>query len=196
MLKKTLFLLLSSFIGITASPNFLIASENVAVSGLNESQIVETVILPEPEPVYVAPVPVYRAPVNRIDIAGRSIRVEYTDSTAVDAGNVVKFYNNKFLYGHNSANVFGFLPSVGVGHTFSVTYNGTVTNYRVSNKVEYTKTGDTTLGIGNMTYKMGHVANGYDPSEIRHNLVIMTCSGTSLGHGDATHRLVLFADAI
>ena len=194
MFKKTLILLLSSFIGITASPDFLIASENIEVVGLNNSKIVETVIIPEP--VYVAPARVYTAPANHIDIAGRSIRVEYTNSTAVDAGNVVKFYNNKFLYGHNSYNVFGFLPFVGIGQTFSVSYNGAVTNYRVSNKVEYAKTGDTTLGIGDVTYKMGHVANGFDPSETRHSLVIMTCSGTPLGRGDATHRLVLFADAI
>ena len=210
MFKKALILFLSSFIGIVLTPGFLIASEDVTVTGLNEANIVQTVIVePEPTPQPVAaPVrahvatkttsaaPVYTASANRINIAGRSIAVEYTNSTAVDAGNVVKFYNNKFLYGHNSGNVFGFLPSVGVGQTFSVTYNGVTTNYLVSGKYQYEKTSATTLGYNGVNIGMGHVANGFSPDEVRHNLVIMTCSGTSLGGGDATHRLVLFADAI
>lgn len=209
MFKKAFVIFLSSLIGIASSPDFLIASDNVDLVDLDQAKIVQTII-PEPEPepepapapalvatvaykpVYVAPA----APANHLDIAGRSLTVEYTDSTAVNAGSVVKFYNNKFLYGHNSGAVFGFLPSVGVGQSFSLTYNGTVNTYRVSNKIEYAKTSATTLGIGNTTYKMGHVANGYDPNEVRHSIVIMTCSGTSYGNGDASHRLVLFADAI
>ena len=199
MFKKTLIILLSSFLGIVGSPDFLLASDNVDLVDLDQAKIVQTII-PEPEPTTIAYNPVvYTAPAvpaNHLDIAGRMLTVEYTDSTAVNAGRVVKFYNNKFLYGHNSGAVFGFLPSVGIGHTFSLTYNGVVTTYRVSNKVEYAKTSATTLGIGNTNYKMGHVANGYDPNEVRHSIVIMTCSGTSYGNGDASHRLVLFADAI
>lgn len=218
MFKKALIILLSSFIGIVGSPDFLIASDDVNVLDLDQTKVVQTVIPepePEPEPAPAAATPVYNyvapaapaapvavapapapAPTNHLDLAGRSLTVEYTSSTAVDAGGVVKFYNNKFLYGHNSGAVFGFLPSVGIGQTFSLTYNGVVTHYRVSNKVEYAKTGATTLGIGNTTYKMGHVANGYDPNEVRHSIVMMTCSGVSYGNGDASHRLVLFADAI
>lgn len=209
MFKKTLIILLSSFIGIAGSPDFLLASDDVNVLDLDQTKVVQTII-PEPEPepepapapattvtytpVYVAPTPA--APANHLDIAGRSLTVEYTSDTAVNAGSVVKFYNNRFLYGHNTSYVLGFLPSVGIGQTLSLTYNGVVTYYRVSNKVEYAKTSATTLGIGGVTYKMGHVANGYDPSEVRHSIVIMTCSGTSYGNGDASHRLVLFADAI
>lgn len=217
MFKKTLIILLSSFLGIVGSPDFLLASDDVDVVDLDQAKVVQTIIPepePEPEPTPApAPVnttvnrPVARistapavsapaAPSNHLDIAGRSLTVEYTNSTAVNAGNVVKFFNNRFLYGHNSGAVFGFLPSVGVGQTFSLTYNGVVTTYRVTNKVEYAKTSSTTLGIGSTNYKMGHVANGYDPNEVRHSIVIMTCSGTSYGNGDASHRLVLFADAI
>ena len=85
---------------------------------------------------------------------------------------------------------------MGVGQTFSLTFNGVTTNYRVSNKVEYAKTSATTLGIDGINYKMSRVANGYDPNGTRHGLAIMTCSGTSYRNGDASHRLVLFADAI
>ena len=212
MFKKTLILLLSSFIGIMGSPDFLIASDSVDIYDLDQTKVVQTVIPepePEPAPATVAAAPVRRtapaaqvapaapaAPANHLDLAGRSLVVEYTDSTAVNAGNVVKFYNNKFLYGHNSGNVFGFLSSVGVGTTFSLTYNGVTTNYRVSNKVTYEKTGATTLGLNGATIKMGHVANGYSPDEVKHSLSIMTCAGQSYGNGDASHRLVLFADAI
>ena len=205
MFKKAFVIFLSSFIGITGSPDFLLASDNVDVVDLDQTKVVQTIIPepepePEPEPTTIAYNPVVYTtpaiPANHLDIAGRMLTVEYTDSTAVNAGSVVKYYNNKFLYGHNSGAVFGFLPSVGIGHTFSLTYNGIVTTYRVSNKVEYAKTSATTLGIGNTNYKMGHVANGYDPNEVRHSIVIMTCSGTSYGNGDASHRLVLFADAI
>lgn len=208
MFRKTLILLLSSFIWIIGAPDFLLASDEVDLNGFNDSKIVQTVIpevKPVAQPVYRAATPVRRttvaaspAPVaaNRLNLAGRSLTVEYTSSTAVNAGNVVKFYNNKFLYGHNSGHVLGFLPTVGVGTVFSLTFNGVTTNYRVSNKVEYAKTGPTTLGLNGATINMSRVANGYSPDGVRHSISIMTCSGVSYGNGDASHRLVLFADAI
>ena len=208
MFKKTLILLLSSFITIVGAPDFLLASDDVDLAGVDNSKIVKTVI-PETKTVSTqttaraatvnrsvataSPAPVAA---NRLNLAGRSLPVEYTNNTAVNAGSVVKFYNNKFLYGHNSAGVFGFLPSVGIGTVFSLTYNGVTTNYRVSNKVEYAKTGPTTLENGGVTYKMARIANGFSPDGVHHSISIMTCSGVSYGNGDASHRLVLFADAI
>ena len=165
MFKKTLILLLSSFFTIAGAPEFLIASEDVEVNSINNANIVQTVV---PEPVKtVVSTPVTRttkstvakaaAPkpaANRLNIAGRSLVVEYSPNTGVDAGRVVKFYNNKFLYGHNSAGVFGFLPSVGVGTVFSLTYNGVTTNYRVMEKVEYAKSSPTTLNLNGRDYSM------------------------------------------
>ena len=203
MFKKTLILLLSSFFTIAGAPEFLIASEDVEVSSINNAKIVQTVV---PEPVKpVVSTPVVRtvktttakaaAPkqaANRLNIAGRSLTVEYSSSTAIDAGRVVKFYNNKFLYGHNSANVFGFLPSVGVGQTFTLTYNGVTTTYQVMEKVEYAKASPTTLSLNGREYSMAYIAKGMN----KYSLTLMTCSGQSLGRGDATHRLVLYANAI
>ncbi len=201
MFKKTLILLLSSFFTIAGSPEFLIASEDVHVNSINNAKIVQTVI-PEPvKPVVSTPVRTARATTraaapqvaaNRLSIAGRNLTVEYSPNTAVDAGGVVKFYNNKFLYGHNSAGVFGFLPSVGVGTVFSLTYNGVTTNYRVMEKVEYAKASPTTLSLNGREISMAYVAKGMN----KYSLTIMTCSGRSLGRGDATHRLVLYANAI
>ena len=203
MFKKTLILLLSSFFTIAGAPEFLIASEDVEVNSINNANIVQTVV---PEPVKtVVSTPVTRttkttvakaaAPkpaANRLNIAGRSLTVEYSPNTGVDAGRVVKFYNNKFLYGHNSAGVFGFLPSVGVGTVFSLTYNGVTTNYRVMEKVEYAKSSPTTLNLNGRDYSMAYIAKGMN----KYSLTLMTCSGRSLGGGDATHRLVLYANAI
>jgi hypothetical protein len=203
MFKKTLILLLSSFFTIAGAPEFLIASEDVEVNSINNANIVQTVV---PEPVKtVVSTPVTRttkttvakaaAPkpaANRLNIAGRSLVVEYSPNTGVDAGRVVKFYNNKFLYGHNSAGVFGFLPSVGVGTVFSLTYNGVTTNYRVMEKVEYAKSSPTTLNLNGRDYSMAYIAKGMN----KYSLTLMTCSGRSLGGGDATHRLVLYANAI
>lgn len=248
MFKKTLIILISSFVGIISAPDFLVATDTVDISDIDGSRIVETAIIdssvtesvadesgavssntstsavsnasatssapvkstapatstapaastapatpatPAPAP---APAPVSNP--DRIDLAGHSIRVEYTDSTAVDAGGVVKMYKNKFFYGHNSGSVFGFLSSVSVGTTFTVTYNGVTTTYRVSNKIEYEKSSATTLSKNGVTYKMSHIANGYSTDEVRHSIALMTCSGTSYGNGDASHRLVLFADKI
>ena len=209
MFKKTLILLLSSFITIVGAPDFLIASDDVDLVGIDNSNIVKTVI-PETKVETVqttartttvarrATSTPPAAPVvsNRLNLAGRSLPVEYTSSTAVNAGSVVKFYNNTFLYGHNSAGVFGFLPSVSIGTVFSLTYNGVTTNYRVSNKVEYAKNSPTTLETGGVTYKMARIANAFSPDGVKHSISIMTWSGVSYGNGDASHRLVLFADAI
>ena len=203
MFKKTLILLLSSFFTIAGAPEFLIASEDVEVNSINNANIVQTVV---PEPVKtVVSTPVTRttkttvakaaAPkpaANRLNIAGRSLVVEYSPNTGVDAGRVVKFYNNKFLYGHNSAGVFGFLPSVGVGQTFTLTYTGVTTTYQVMEKVEYAKSSPTTLNLNGRDYSMAYIAKGMN----KYSLTLMTCSGRSLGGGDATHRLVLYANAI
>ena len=204
MFKKTLILLLSSFFTIAGAPEFLIASEDVDINGINNTKVVQTVV-PEPvKPVATTSVArttsktttvraaVPKAAANKLNIAGRSLTVEYSPNTAVDAGRVVKFYNNKFLYGHNSSNVFGFLPSVGVGSTFSLTYNGVTTNYRVMEKVEYAKASPTTLSLNGREYSMAYIAKGMN----KYSLTIMTCSGQSLGRGDATHRLVLYANTI
>lgn len=206
MFKKTLILLLSSFFTIASGPEFLNASKDIQVSGINNDKIVQTVV-PEPvKPVVKTPVRTARTTAaraaaskatprvvaNRLSIAGRNLTVEYSSNTAVDAGNVIKFYNNKFLYGHNSANVFGFLPSVGVGSVFSLTYNGVTTNYRIMEKVEYAKASPTTLSLNGREFSMAYIAKGMN----KYNLTIMTCSGKSLGRGDATHRLVLYANAI
>ncbi len=216
--KKILILLLSSFVGIIANPELPFASDTVAVTGITGE--VETVIEIAPEPAEVetvlyvakpaptptpasisalAPVSVQPnpapAPMNQISIAGRTLSLVHVDSTAVDAGNHVNKYGEKFLYGHNSAGVFGVLYNVGVGEAFSVTENGVTRNYRVQAVVIYEKVDDYTLKLNGQTIKMAVVARARY-SGVNYDLSLMTCYGTSYGNGDASHRLVLFASAI
>ena len=72
MMARSLFMLIISlFVTVFASPAVLTAADEVALTGLNPAGIVETVPLPEPEPVQElanityteAYAPVYVAPV-------------------------------------------------------------------------------------------------------------------------------------
>ena len=202
---KCLFLLLfSAFVGIFGSPEILMASDDFALTGLNNAGVTETIPIveeiPEPEPTpiytYVAPAPVYVAPANNIVVAGRTLEIVDVADTTIDAGNHVNKYGAKFLYGHNTANVFGGLTSLGVGSTFSVTYGGAITNYQVAKIVIFEKnvnTGQLQLnGAGNY---MRSVANAKSDG-VQYGLSLMTCYGASYGNGDASHRWVIFANAI
>lgn len=202
--KRLFLLLFSAFVGIFGSPEILMASDDFALTGLNNAGITETVPIveeiPEPEstPIYtyVAPAPVYVAPANNIAVAGRTLEIMDVADTTVDAGNHVNKYGARFLYGHNTANVFGGLTSLGVGSTFSVTYGGITTTYQVAKVVIFEKnagTGQLQLnGTGNY---MRSVANAKSDG-VQYGLSLMTCYGTSYGNGDASHRWVIFANAI
>lgn len=218
MAKRLFLLLLSSFIGIIGAPEILMASDGFDLSGLNKAGIVETVpIVEEEKPeeeqeeeghaeqtAYYAynygteeePKPAYEAPSDSITIAGRTLDIVDVSDTTVNAGGHVNKYGDRFLYGHNTSNVFGGLTGLGVGSRFSVTYNGDTTYYAVTEVVVYEKNRETgKLQLNGAGSYMRSVANAkYDG--VQYDLSIMTCYGTSYGNGDASHRLVLFANAI
>ncbi len=175
-----------------------------------------------PEPAYVAPTPAPAptptpAPVatpapepvkpvtqpDHIQIAGNWVNIYNVDSTALDAGNSVyrfinnaKGYDGRFFYGHNSNNVFGGLKNLSNGATFTVTLNNETVTYRIVEKVIFEKNQETgKLTLNGAGSHMNNVARAkYNGSQ--YDLSIMTCHGQSLGHGDATHRLVIFANRI
>lgn len=215
MAKRLFLLLFSGFVGIFGSPEILMASDDFSLTGLNDANIVETVEildnsdeaddlsneLPN-EPVYVAPAqqvvqnPMYVAPKNFIQIAGRNLEIVDVPDTTVNAGDHVNKYGDRFLYGHNTANVFGGIVNLGIGDTFSVVYNGATINYRVAKTVIYEK--NTSNGLlqkdGAGSY-MRLVADAKSDG-VQYGLSLMTCYGVSYGNGDASHRFVIFADAI
>ena len=210
-MKRLFLLLIFSLIGVISNPSILIANQ---VEDINspEFNAVETVIEPkvvetpnteivETETTYVAPVAV--APANNITIAGRFIPLIQTGSTEVVYDNAASRYGEKFVYGHNTGNVFGVLYGAWAGQTFSVTMDGVTKNYMVSDVVIYEKNqANGLLQINGHGNYMKSVANAIKKtinettSQVDltyYDLSIMTCYGTMLGGGDATHRLVVFA---
>lgn len=200
-MAKSLFLfVISGLIGVVMHPGILSAADAVRVTSVNDSRAVETVLPLEPEPVVAAPVVAkapaagYVAPANNVSIAGRVIGVVNVGSTAIDAGNHVNKYGERFLYGHNTAAVFGGVLGMGAGSTFTMTYGGVTTTYQVARAVMFEKNGEILQlnGAGdfmNATARAVHLGVQYD-------MAVMTCAGTSYGNGDASHRYVLFANAM
>ena len=223
MAKRLFLLLILSLLGVINASEFLTATDTVELAGLDEAKIIETVPLPEPEPSaeVVAPVvygvtssslstsvvnetanfvvptsDVAMAPGNTIAIAGRVLEIVDVADTTIDSGGHVNKYGDKFLYGHNSVDVFGGLVNLGVGNIFTVSYGGVSRNYQVAKIVIYEKdleTGKLRLdGAGNYMRSVANARSG----DTRYDLSLMTCYGTSYGNGDASHRLVIFANAI
>ena len=144
---------------------------------------------------------------NQIVIGGRTISMAIVKDTRADAGNHVNMYCgsnaacNKFIYGHNSAAVFGNLKNLRVGvDTFTVTLNGVTSTYRIVNKViyDYELGGNGALRLNGDTSinYMNRTAKAKDNNNVQYDLALMTCHGQSLGNGNATQRLVLFANKI
>lgn len=213
MIKQIFLAIITGLIGVVATPRILAASDTVALTGLDNTGVVETIPLPEPEVTSEIKQIAVRAPeagipasqpvflqsvnwANSITIAGRTLEVVSVADTSVDSGNHVNKYGEKLLYGHNSAAVFGGLVNLGAGSVFSVSEGGVTRNYRVAKVMIFEKNANTGLlqlnGAGNY---MRSVANAKSEGA-QYDLSLMTCYGTSYGNGDASHRLVLFASAI
>ena len=153
---------------------------------------------PAPQSAPVAPAPVQ----DSITIAGNTISITTVADTAVDSGNHVNRFkkgnfDGRFLYGHNSAAVFGGLKNLGVGATFTVTLDGVTHTYRIAKTVIFNKNvAKGTIELeGDETNYMTPVAKAKFGG-VQYDLSIMTCHGQSLGGGDATQRFVIFANRI
>ncbi len=122
-----------------------------------------------------------------ISIAGRTLRIQDVDDTLIDSTDHVNRWGKKFLYGHSSSAVFGPMKSLSEGATFTVRLDGEEHTYRI----DYTETMEKPKVEKNMSGIAYAKYNG-----TRYDLSLMTCAGTSLGGGDATHRFVVFATQI
>lgn len=210
--KAIAIVLFSSFVGITTNPEMMTASDHVAVSGMDDSQVVKTIPLLEPkistnagdsyemEPEYqVAEVgeteyvsyyeeptyeePVYQVPRNNIQIAGNTIELGWTDTTEENAG----------------AAAFGWYYRTGkfiYAHNYSYVFgaletaynNGSLNGTKFSVTMYgstryYTVTGSAVYTYNQTSAKMRSLINGGG-----HALVIMTCYGRN------NERLVVYAD--
>ena len=95
----------------------------------------------------------------------------------------------KLIYGHNTANLLGNLSTLTPGQIFTVTEGGTTTNYQVASVVYYQNTETGLNGDPALMTRIAYSALGYDTA-------LMTCAGTPYGNGNATQRLVVFANRV
>lgn len=221
-MKKHLFLLLSMLLTGVFTPTFSLADQTPVISDIADAGV-ETVLPKIEESVKVsepvakqatsrptAPAPTQKPapiaapntskPADSIRIAGKNLNITTVDNTAADSGNHVNRFkkgnfDGRFLYGHNSAAVFGGLKNLGVGNTFSVTLDGVENTYKIAKIVIFNKNvAKGTIELpGDSTNYMTPVAKATFKGE-KFDLSIMTCHGKSLGGGDATERLVIFAN--
>ena len=127
--------------------------------------------------------------------------VTATSNTVVtDPGNEI-YKTANLLYAHAYKH-FSNLKTLSVDSTFTVTLNGTVTTYRVSEVHYFKKLDSTTLVLcqnglddcgGKSQMSILRYASYYDANSATHphSLALMTCAGTN-----DSHRLVVFADKI
>ena len=133
---------------------------------------------------------------DSITIAGRTLPVISVGDTTADSGNHVNKYGDKFYYGHNSGAVFGGLVNLAEGSTFSVTLNGATVNYHIAKRQIFEKNRENgRLELNGSGSYMWNVAAARH-SGVQYDVSIMTCHGVSYGDGDASERLVLFANRI
>lgn len=180
----------------------------VADSETKEVEAYETPVYETPvyETVYTytyeEPVTVY----DQINIAGNTVPIFYSDNTLIDAGSQAGLYGSHFIYGHNTANVFGGLANLSIGSRFTVTLSGVTKTYQIVNSDLQTKThfeGETIHrskldGVTVLTkMKIMKAITAYGEYNGKYyDYILMTCAGTSYGNGDASHRLILMANEV
>ena len=205
---KRFLIVIFCLLGAYANVNSLTAADRPTFLDLDKNKIIETKIptveaavattsiMPATKKTAAPKIETGIITTNSITIAGRTITIADVNNTTVDSKNHVNKYKDKFLYGHNSSAVFGGLKTLQIGDTFSVNYNNSLTRYKIENIVTFEKnpeTGILTLnGKGNYMYSVSKAKFGTNI----YDLSLMTCTGTSYGNGDASHRLVIYAKRV
>ena len=204
MAKRLFLLLFSAFLGIFIAPDFLIATDIVPLNQ-PEFNAVETIEkkpqpITEPAPVTTytatkvnsAPVatPAYTPPPVNYTVSYYIGSIEQYTNTALNLSYNGLYKFRKMIYGHNTYNLLGNLGSRSVGETITITEGGVASKYRIAGIQVYRKTADGYLE-GNSRL-MNDIAN----TAMGHDVALLTCHGTNYGNGDASHRLVVFANRI
>ena len=196
MAKSLFLLLISNIVGITLGFNYLSATDTIQTKTPG-FDAVQTEIIPEiventpPQPSIVETAPVVLpAPVYTPTYVNYNVTI-VTDQLVIDGLSYSDIYRTgKFIYGHNTYNLLGNLPSLKHNEIFTINEGGVTRQYRVIDSNIYEKAANGYLnGSKAVTKQVEIYANGYDIS-------IMTCYGTPYGNGDASHRYVLFANAV
>ena len=205
-MAKRLFLLLL-IVGASFSPSFLMATDSVEIIGINDARSVETILLTIPESEEaIAPKSETNLALNSKIVAKAPLAGVSTKSSVPEVNYTVTIVTNhivlenlsyydiyrtgKFIYAHNTPRLLGGLKNLKKDDIFTITESGVTQKYQVMDKLIYEKASNGYLnGDITLTRSVERNANGYDRA-------IMTCYGTTYKNGDASHRLVLFANAI
>ena len=215
MAKKLFLLILSALLSIVGNPTFLMASDEVEISGLNPTGIVQTVPLPEPDPEpkpvsqelptapmagshsVVADMVSYVAPSTPVAPVVENYTVTYQVATAseynalaynLSYSHIYKY--KKMVYGHNASNLLLSLSYKNINDMITVTENGVTTKYQIVWKREMQKVSANDLQdiYTGKIYAMKDIARALDA----YDLALETCSG----YGDTPYRWVLFANKV
>lgn len=129
---------------------------------------------------------------NALNILGRVVPfVNYNSTNSTPNTGAARLvnssFNGKFFFAHNSNSGFGGLGNLKAGSTFTITIDGIVHRYNVR-VVE-----DVEKSYIENNHLMNNIARAKWNGQ-NYSVSLMTCSGVSLGGGDATRRIVLFAN--
>lgn len=136
-----------------------------------------------------------------ISVGGKNICLKSTGDTGGDLSyghgyifNSATYESyNSYIFAHNSTALFGGLKDLGVGTGFSVTVGGQTVSYQVSRRVVYCDYSNVGYPCSNYVDPVLNMWDVIRPGRQGADLSLMTCAGASIGGGDATHRLVIFA---
>lgn len=201
-MKAYILILLSVFgLGLIATPNVSTAK----TPEINFDEVAEIANLEEIEPISEAKIEniTETANITAVSYAKTATSVKGINYTVtIHSDGIIEhpsyrdiYKTGKLLYAHNSSDLFGNLKSLGIGSTFTVTDGGITKTYAVSDRVTFEKNNGLLQLNGTGNY-MGRVTYNANYGNGGHSLALMTCAGTPLGGGDATHRLVIFADEV
>ena len=210
MAKRLFLLIISSIIGVIASPSLLASKDDVAVVRVDDSKAVETVILPEPEPVKpqvvtprvvaskaVVSQPAPRAAAPAAGVAPVNYTVTYFVSSKSEYNalaqklsyrDIYKF--RKMVYGHNASNLLLSLKDRNLNEVISITESGVRTEYKILWKRELLQVSGTELKDNRtgIVYSMSDISSALN----NYDLALLTCSGGA----NTPYRWVLFADKL
>ena len=179
--------LLSSFVGIMLNPEFLMASDSITISDLEQSAVTETIIS-VPETSIVKTATAKNAEVktamkitteeNLIKFAWGAQNLVFSDTAKTESGNnVVKV--NKMIYAHDYTK-FGNIVKLKIGDTFSLTVNGVTKKYSVTANPIDGKAGVKLDVIdakkGELYHKkVGEIYTSAIENGWKHDLALLTC---------------------
>lgn len=194
MAKRLFLLLISSLIELAFGANYLSATDTISINAPGK-EAVETVI--EPEIIENNIIETSNTATTNVFVASYSAPVVSRNYTVTSVTEKIVQYpsysdvyrTGKFLYAHDSSNLFGGIVYYNVGDTITITEGGIARKYVVVDRAVYEKINGLLSGSVSVTKDVEYEACGHD-------LVMMTCYGTHYGNGDASHRLVLFLDAV